>query len=172
MQSRPQDLVAPSPRAPAERVTRVAQPAHAAAATHAGGGTAGGGGGGEGSSALLDAAYDEEASAASFQAALRAWRGEPEPAADAGSSATAKPARETAEQIWERAQQAAASAGGASTGGAARAAAAAPVARAAPGPTPAAAVGTQAGTRSMEQMSFYERLQEQKRRDGVLYTSP
>lgn len=103
-------------------------------------------------------AFDEEVSAASFQEALRAWRGEPAPHHTARPPTPPPPARESAEEIWARAAQSAASA-----------VPRAPPARARAGAAQGGAAvgaGTQAGV-SMAALSLYERLQEQQRRDGL-----
>jgi len=109
---------------------------------------------------LLHGEYDEAASAQSFQEALRAWRGGPAPEPVPASAHEAP--RETAEEIWERAQRAAgelplrpmSAAKSVQAGNATS--------------SSSAAAGTQAGPKAMSQMSFFERLQEQKRRDGLL----
>ncbi|KAJ1631792.1 hypothetical protein T492DRAFT_993665 [Pavlovales sp. CCMP2436] len=111
-----------------------------------------GGGGDAGSQ--LDDPYDENVAAASFQEALRAWRGDPAP--PQVQAQVRKPAeRESAENIWARAM------------GASDIAKPAALQRQDSVSASTQGAGTQAG-RAMHQMSFFEKLQEQKRRDGVL----
>jgi hypothetical protein len=114
---------------------------------------------------LLSSTFDEDESAQSFQDALRAWRGEPPPGS-APPPRSQPPRRETADEIFARAQNASQSVGAkdAWLGSARRAS------RGSLGTqsTAAAAVSTQAGAKLMSQMSLYERFQEQKRRDGLL----
>jgi hypothetical protein len=142
--TRLQDLLAPDPE-PAPRVPAARAGQGRAAAASASGGAS-----------TQESAFDEDESAASFQEALRAWRNET-PASKPAAQLPPQPKRETAEEIWARAQQLSAPA------------AKPPLAqRAAESSEPAAEISTQAGSKTMGQMSFYERLQEQKRRDGLL----